>query len=54
MSDDRPSDKQLQDAWAGLVALIRNQVHHEIKFVLIGARIKLELIAHERGLDLWK
>lgn len=48
------TNKQIQDAWSGLITLIRNQVSDEIKFILIGARIKLELLAHERGLDLWK
>jgi hypothetical protein len=48
------TDEQLRKVWVDLVTLIRNQASDEIKFILIGARIKLEILAHERGLDLWK
>lgn len=57
MADSTPqmatTNEQLQRAWNDLVTLIRNQSSNEIKFILIGARLKLEMLAHERGLDLW-
>ena len=54
MEETEPTTKQLQDAWNGLLTLIRNQASAEIRFILIGARLKLETLAHERGLDLWR
>jgi hypothetical protein len=54
MSSYEATNEQLQKAWTGLVTLINNQASDEIRFILIGARIKLEVLAHQRGLDLWK
>lgn len=49
-----PTEAQLREAWRELSVVISHQASDQIKFILIGARLKLEVLAHDRGVDLWK
>jgi len=53
MPDSPTDNRQIRQAWRDLRILIDNQASTDIKFILIGARLKLEMFAYERGLDLW-